>query len=195
MSMNTIPTLEEAWENILNDNDAAETDVINAIELNFNKAILSSMEPQEVAMMLAGKLSMEFSDCQESARKILLEYVPELENMKKEIDDGFVDRIEDLLMRVEDEMVCVIVSTTLNLSTITTEMQEKTSILIRKPEAYSFVANTYEYVTNHFLEFKKEMQDMLVSFGFEITDESFNSKIYGMIQVQEGMQNENKENK
>lgn len=39
------------------------------------------------------------------------------------------------------------------------------------------------------------MQDMLVSFGFEITDESFNSKIYGMIQVQEGMQNENKENK
>ena len=193
--MNTIPTLEEAWENILNDNDAAETDVINAIELNFNKAILSSMEPQEVAMMLAGKLSMEFSDCQESARKILLEYVPELENMKKEIDDGFVDRIEDLLMRVEDEMVCVIVSTTLNLSTITTEMQEKTSILIRKPEAYSFVANTYEYVTNHFLEFKKEMQDMLVSFGFEITDESFNSKIYGMIQVQEGMQNENKENK
>lgn len=195
MSMNTIPTLEEAWENILNDNDAAETDVINAIELNFNKAILSSMEPQEVAMMLAGKLSMEFSDCQESARKILLEYVPELENMKKEIDDGFVDRIEDLLMRVEDEMVCVIASTTLNLSTITTEMQEKTSILIRKPEAYSFVANTYEYVTNHFLEFKKEMQDMLVSFGFEITDESFNSKIYGMIQVQEGMQNENKENK
>lgn len=193
--MNTIPTLEEAWENILNDNDAAETDVINAIELNFNKAILSSMEPQEVAMMLAGKLSMEFSDCQESARKILLEYVPELENMKKEIDDGFVDRIEDLLMRVEDEMVCVIASTTLNLSTITTEMQEKTSILIRKPEAYSFVANTYEYVTNHFLEFKKEMQDMLVSFGFEITDESFNSKIYGMIQVQEGMQNENKENK
>lgn len=193
--MNNIPTLEEAWGKILNDNDAMETDVINAIELNFNKAILSSMEPQEVATMLAGKLSMEFSDCQESARKILLDYVPELENMKKEIDDGFVDRMEDLLMRVEDEMVCVIASTTLNLSTITTEMQEKTSILIRKPEAYSFVANTYEYVTNHFLEFKKEMQDMLVSFGFEITDESFNSKIYGMIQVQEGMQNENKENK
>ena len=193
--MNTIPTLEEAWGKILNDNNDMETDVINAIELNFNKAILSSMEPQEVAMMLAGKLSMEFSDCQESARKILLEYVPELENMKKEIDNGFVDRMEDLLMRVEDEMVCVIASTTLNLSTITTEMQEKTSILIRKPEAYSFVANTYEYVTNHFLKFKKEMQDMLVSFGFEITDESFNSKIYGMIQVQEGMQNENKENK
>lgn len=191
--MNTIPTLEEAWGKILNDNDDMETDVINVIELNFNKAILSSMEPQEVATMLAGKLSMEFSDCQESARKILLEYVPELENMKKEIDDGFVDRMEDLLMRVEDEMVCLIASTTLNLSTITTEMQEKTSILIRKPEAYSFVANTYEYVTNHFLEFKKEMQDMLVSFGFEITDESFNSKIYGMIQ--EGMQNENKENK
>ncbi len=191
--MNTIPTLEEAWENILNDNDAAETDVINAIELNFNKAILSSMELQEVAMMLAGKLSMEFSDCQESARKILLEYVPELENMKKEIDDGFVDRIEDLLMRVEDEMVCVIASTTLNLTTITTEIQEKVSILIRKPEACSFVTNTYEYVTKHFLEFKKEMQDMLVSFGCEITDESFNSKIYGMIQ--ERMQNENKENK
>lgn len=193
MSMNTIPTLEEAWENILNDNDAAETDVINAIELNFNKAILSSMEPQEVAMMLAGKLAMEFSDCQESARKILLEYVPELENMKKEIDNGFVDRIEDLLMRVEDEMVRVIASTTLNLSTITIEIQEKVSILIRKAEACSFVTNTYEYVTNHFLEFRKEMQDMLVSFGCEITDESFNSKIYGMIQ--ERMQNENKENK
>ena len=67
--MNTIPTLEEEWGKILNDNDDMETDVINLIELNFNKAILSSMEPQEVATMLAGKLSMEFSDCQESARK------------------------------------------------------------------------------------------------------------------------------
>lgn len=61
--MNNIPTLEEAWGKILNDNNDMETDVINAIELNFNKAILSSMEPQEVAMMLAGKLAMEFSDC------------------------------------------------------------------------------------------------------------------------------------
>ena len=191
--MNNIPTLEEAWGKILNDNDAVETEVINTIELNFNKAILSSMEPQEVATMLAGKLSMEYSECQESARKILLEYVSELENMKKEIDNDFIDRIDDLLMRVENDMVCLIASTTLKLSTITTEMQEKTSILIRKPEAYSFVANTYEYVTNHFLEFKKEMQDMLVSFGSDITDESFNSKIYAMIQ--EGMQNENKENK
>ena len=96
-------------------------------------------------------------------------------------------------MRVEDEMVCLIASTTLNLSTITIEIQEKVSILIRKAEACSFVTNTYEYVTNHFLEFRKEMQDMLVSFGCEITDESFNSKIYGIIQ--ERMQNENKENK
>ena len=102
--MNTIPTLEEAWGKILNDNGAMETDVINAIELNFNKAILSSMEPQEVAMMLAGKLAMEFSDCQESARKILLEYVPELENMKKEIDNGFVDRMEDLLIATKDDL-------------------------------------------------------------------------------------------
>lgn len=178
---------------ILNDNNDMETDVINAIELNFNKAILSSMEPQEVAMMLVGKLAMEFSDCQESARKILLEYVPELENMKKEIDNGFVDRMDDLLMRVEDEMVCLIASTTLNLSTITIEIQEKVSILIRKAEACSFVTNTYEYVTNHFLEFRKEMQDMLVSFGSEITDESFNYKIYA--RIQERMQNENKENK
>ena len=30
--MNTIPTLEEAWGKILNDNGAMETDVINAIE-------------------------------------------------------------------------------------------------------------------------------------------------------------------
>lgn len=184
--MNNIPTLEEAWGKILNDDNAVETEVINTIELNFNKAILSSMEPQEVATMLAGKLSMEYSECQESAREFLSEYIPELENMKKEIDNGFMDRIDDLLMRVENDMVCLIASTTLKLSTITTEMQEKTSILIRKPEAYSFVANTYEYVTNHFLEFKKEMQDMLVSFGSDITDESFNSKIYAMIQ--EGMQ-------
>lgn len=191
--MNNIPTLEEAWGKILNDDNAVETEVINTIELNFNKAILSSMEPQEAATMLAGKLSMEYSECQESAREFLSEYIPELENMKKEIDNGFMDRIDDLLMRVENDMVCLIASTTLKLSTITTEMQEKTSILIRKPEAYSFVANTYEYVTNHFLEFKKEMQDMLVSFGSDITDESFNSKIYAMIQ--EGMQNENKENK
>ena len=191
--MNNIPTLEEAWENILNDNDATETVIIDVIELNFNKAILSSMEPQEVATMLVGKLSMEYGECQESAREFLSEYVPELENMKKEIDNGFMDRIDDLLMRVENDMVCLIASTTLKLSTISTEMQEKTSILIRKPEAYSFVANTYEYVTNHFLEFKKEMQDMLVSLGSNITDESFNSKIYAMIQ--EGMQNENKENK
>ncbi len=180
--MNKIPTVEEAWENILNENDGIETEVINAIESNFTKAILSNMEPQEVATMLAGKLSMEYSECQESARGILSEYVTELEKMKKEIDNDFTDKIDDLLMRVEDDMVRLIASTTLKLSTISTEMQEKTPILIRKPEAYSFVANTYEYVTNHFLEFKTGMQTMLVSFGADVTEESFNSKIYAMVQ-------------
>ena len=35
---------------------------------------------------------------------------------------------------------------------------------------------------NHFLEFKKEVQNVLVSIGSEVTDESFNNKIYTKVQ-------------
>jgi len=182
--MYNAPTLEEAWNDILNDNGNTdmEEQIIKVIELSFNKSMLTTMEPQETAMTLAGKMIAEYGECQDRARQILREELIELGKIKEPPKDGMLDGIEELLMRVETDIASVIASTTFKLSEVSTEMQEKTNILIRKPEAYSFVANTYEYVTNHLLDFKKEMQDMLVSFGSDVTDESFNSKIQAFIQ-------------
>lgn len=182
--MNKVPTLEEAWDTILNSNDDSDVDtqIINVIELSFSKAMVSNMEPQQVAMRLAGKMTVEYGECQDRARKILTGSISELEKMKECLDEDTIDRIEDNIIQVEDDITSVIALTTFKLSEISTEMKEKTDILVRKPEAYAFAANTYEYVMNHFLEFKKEVQSVLVSIGSEVTDESFNNKIYTKVQ-------------
>lgn len=182
--MNKVPTLEEAWDTILNNNDDSDVDtqIINVIELSFSKAMVSNMEPQQVAMTLAGKMTVEYGECQDRARKILTGSISELEKMKEHLDEDTIDRIEENIIRVEDDITSLIALTTFKLSELSTEMKEKTDILVRKPEAYAFVANTYEYVMNHFLEFKKEIQSVLVSIGSEVTDESFNNKIYAKVQ-------------
>lgn len=177
------PTLEEAWNTILNGKDDSdlELQIINAIELSYNKEMLSTMEPQETAMTLAGKMTAEYGECQDRAREILTESVIELEKMKEHSEDA-LDQIDAEIIRVEDALTSLIAVTTFKLSTVSTEMQEKTNVLIRKPEVYAYVANTYEYVMNHFLEFKKEMQSVMVSLGSSISDESFNNKIYTKVQ-------------
>ena len=182
--MYNTPTLEEAWDSILNSKDDGdmETQVINAIELSFSKAMVSNMEPQETAMTLAGKMTAEYGECQDRAREILTGSISELEKMKEHLDDDTIERIGENIIQVENDITSLIAMITFKLSEVSTEMKEKTDILVRKPEAYSFVANTYEYVMNHFLDFKKEMQTVLVSLGSEVTDESFNNKIYEKVQ-------------